>query len=576
MYIASASTSVKFHEFPNTAAAAAHHYQPGSRIEGPIRSISWSKDGNWLAIVPHSGKTEIVTVKNQLKLVHTVHDIAEPTCASFQNLTKKHLAVGTKNCQVLIYDIKSRATKKRFPRTSSVVTHVGFTAKDTHCVAGCANGEVFVYNNVANNVACALKIPKSNSLTVLKTHAQKRHLVLGGSNEGVVVVWDTNTSKSRFCADAHKAPVTCAAFSPVNPSLVISTGLDRQFCIYDVDARERIACVTVDNNLTAVDFVDDATSFATASQNGRVHVYDSRNLNQPVYSFEAHRSAVKHLAFQNGGGGGEDAGGCNTSSLGSSVGEEVKSLDEAAKMQTSDLFGYLAQLPPGNEAGEQPDKRSYVVEDGGDSFMAALDLNSGDSTRPEDSHRDDVAPKVPPSLNLITPNVSKAINEKLNADVEHATSTPKLLPQNFFAGPSPIVTSNCTQVPGVSATTQVQPTATREMIRDVIEQVTAEIVQKEIKNALEEVKSEVTYPIMRSVEQSRRMILDLHMAMIKESIKVENCFNSIRELIGPDARASNDSCLAEENMNLRRKIQLLESQIAGLSACGRGDENGNG
>lgn len=111
MYIASSSTSVKFHSFPE--GDLVYNYQPGSKVDGPVRSISWSKDGSWLSVVPTSGLPEIISVRNQLKLIHTIVEVEEPSCTAFQNTTKKFIAFGTKSGQVLIYDVKQKKIKNK-------------------------------------------------------------------------------------------------------------------------------------------------------------------------------------------------------------------------------------------------------------------------------------------------------------------------------------------------------------------------------------------------------------------------------------------------------------------------------
>ncbi|KAJ8944842.1 hypothetical protein NQ318_012989 [Aromia moschata] len=379
MFIASASTTVKFHEFPN--GNVAHNYQPGTKVEGPIRSISWSRDGQWLALVPHSGLTEIISVKDQLKLMKTVHDVDEPSCVAFQNTTKRLIALGTKNGQVLIYDIKSRSTKKRFPRTQSIITHVSFTAKDTHCVAGCKNGDVLLYSNVTNNLSCTFRVPKSNSVTCLRANPLKRNLIIGGSNDGVVAVWDSNVSKVKFCMEAHKAQVTSVAFSPVNSDLVVSTGLDRQFCFYDIVDNKCIASIPVENSLMAVDFSPDGTYFVMASQNGLIYTYDSRNIQQPVHAFQAHKSAIKHLAFQNVS---TDPSNSSVTSISTESVIAVGASEETSR-RTSDLFGMFIQVPS-NEVVDSI-RTSNSIE-GGDSFIAALGLdrnNTADSFHQDES-----------------------------------------------------------------------------------------------------------------------------------------------------------------------------------------------
>ncbi|KAJ8981079.1 hypothetical protein NQ317_015302 [Molorchus minor] len=525
MFFASASTTVKFHEYPS--GNVVHNYQPGTKVEGPIRSISWSRDGQWLALVPYSGITEIVSVKNQLKLLNTIQDFEEPSCAAFQNTTRKHIALGTKNGQVVIYDIKTRNTKKRFPRTSSFITHVGFTAKDTHCVASCRNGDILLYSNVTNNLSCTFKVPKSNSVTCLRTNPQKRNLIIAGSNEGIISLWDSNTNKVKFCIEAHKAPVTSVAFSPVNSDLIISTGSDRQFSVYDIIDNKCIASISVENNITAVDFSPDGKYFAMGSQNGFVYIYDSRNIQEPIHSFQAHKSAVKHLAFQS------QADVSNSSSI-------------------SDPTDF-----PSNEIIESIHTSNSV--EAGDSFIAALGLdknNTADSMGPEESIK---SPEVNKWTVLTdTPsghNSTKILHEKigLGDSRKQFSSTPKTSnSQNLIPSASPIVNVNQKSITVNATMSDIQAAA-------------KEAVKEELRSTVEELKSDIKFQSMHSTYQMKRMLLDLQMAMVKEFIKVENFCNGIKDEITIDSRSDGNSSLLEENEQLKRRIEELEQQIASLT-----------
>ncbi|CAG9827727.1 unnamed protein product [Diabrotica balteata] len=547
MYIASVATTIKFHEFPN--GNVIHNYQPG-KVEGPIRSVSWSRDGNWLVVVPHSGQTEIVSTKDQLKLLKTIHEVDEPTVACFQNTTKKLVGIGTKSGLVLIYDIKSRNVKKRFPRASTQVTHVAFTAKDTHCVAACKNGEVLVYNNVTNSPPANLRVPKSNSVSCLKTNQLKRNLVLGGSNEGIVVVWDININRSKFCTEAHKAPVSSVAFSPVNPDLIITAGSDRQFCFYDIIDNKCIANVPVENNITAVDFSPDGTSFVLASQNGRVYVYDSRNIQEPVHSFIAHKSAIKYIAFQKVNES-NDSSVCSISKSSENsaclLAEDIKKQPRRS-VRTSDFFGmYVHTVDGALEA------KSVASMEGGDSFIAALGLDKSNAS--ESVNNDDVFLKADisrlPSIHDAELPSSNSIHlgkvDVSDCKPKQFSSTPKF---QFFTKSemSPTIVQNV--VPNNASTSDIKA-------------VVRECFNEEFRNVVSDLKNDIKYQATHTTYQLRSMLLDMQMAMVKEFIKVENFNNRLRDDMLPNSNY--EASLVEENDRLRKRIDFLEEQLKNLS-----------
>lgn len=297
MLIASSSKDVKFHTWPD--GNLLHVYKPAtSKYEGIIKTISWGKDGNWLVLVPTKGLAEVISVKDNLKHLHSVNNVVQPTCATFQNMSKKNMAIGTLTGQVLIYDIKSKKGKKKFPRASSTITKLEYSAKDTHLMATCENGEILLYSSSLGTLSASYKIPNSRTVSCIKCHPKKRSLVSGGSDEGVVAVWDINTNKTKYQLQAHSAPVTDVAFSPIRSDLLISLGLDRKFYFHDIFSKQCCFEFTAEYSLTAVDFYPDGIGLGIASQDGQIFIYDTRNMKEPQKVIQAHQGAVKQLYFQ--------------------------------------------------------------------------------------------------------------------------------------------------------------------------------------------------------------------------------------------------------------------------------------
>lgn len=553
MSIASASTTVKFHEFPS--GNVVHNYQPGTQIDGSIRSISWSKDGNWLALVPHSGLAEIVSVKDQLKLIHTIHGIEEPSCASFQNTTKKNIAIGTKEGQVLIYDIKSRNVKKSYPRTASPVTRVEFTAKDGHVVAACENGEAYLYSNVHNNISGTFKIPRSQTISALRTNPIKRNYVVAGSNEGVVAVWDIHTNKNKFFIGSHKAPVTAVAFSPINSDLVVSTGLDRQFCFYDIAGNKCIGSVFVENSMTSVDFSPDGKFVVMANQKGKIFVYDHKNIQQPIHSFFGHNGPVEHLSFRKN----EDY---ETSFIMST--ENLKESNVTAE----DVRNQSVEIDVMIYNQEPNSAHSQIAPNAEDSFLVALGIdrnNTAESDNQDNSLKpSDNSKRFP--LYKFTPTIpSKILQEKLCSETKiPLTSTPDGLNcemQLPISSPIDKLSSHVYPNHNKSTLEELVKSTVQKELKSVSEEL--KTVSEELKNVSEELKNDMKYYSTHNLVQTRQMTLDLLMSMIKEFIKVENNFNSLRADLACEI-PQDQSSLFEENLMLKQRVAMLEEELSVL------------
>ena len=63
------------------------------------------------------------------------------------------------------------------------------------------------------------------------------------SDGGTVRIWDVHSKKCTSTFDSHKAPASSLCYSPINSSLLVSGGLDKQILFYDV-RKKRYARMT--------------------------------------------------------------------------------------------------------------------------------------------------------------------------------------------------------------------------------------------------------------------------------------------------------------------------------------------
>ncbi|CAG9860742.1 unnamed protein product [Phyllotreta striolata] len=508
MYIASVSSTIKFHEFPK--GEVVYNYHPGNS-EGPIRTISWSKDGNWLSVVPYSGPTEIVSVKGELRLLKTINEITEPTSSCFQNTTKKYIGIGTKGGSVLVYDIKSQNVKKRFSSAAGPVKHIAFTAKDTHCAVACKK-DVLVYNNVTNSPPARLAVPRSTNVTCLKTNMLKRNFVMAGSDEGVLVVWDINVNSQVFCLEAHQAPVNSLAFSPVNRDLVLTAGADRHFCFYDIIDNKRVGHVTVDNCVTAVDFSPDGVYFITACQNGQMLTYDSRNINQPVHSVHAHNSSIKQVAFQRA----ETNQNASTYSIStsSSMSNRRRSSTRSNRnsyTEQTDLSGWLALQPVSQNDG------TVYSNDSKDSFFAALGI---------DKHLAEGSIKA--ESNPVVQEAQKSALVTSGVCAVEAEGSPMAVRKPFSSTPKVPSTSKGEAAAEAPSSSEIKAIV-RESFNEELKHVLRDYVNEGLAKLTNDLKEAFEFENARSVYQLRATLTEIHVANLRDFFKMEEHLKELQE-----------------------------------------------
>ncbi|KAI4467732.1 pre-mrna splicing factor [Holotrichia oblita] len=294
MYIASIANDLKIHVWPS--GQLVHTYKSSS--QGCVKSISWSKDGSWLVLVPNKGHAEIISVRDHIKHLHSIHDIQQPTCAAFQNMTKRNIALGTTTGMVLIYDVKSKVIKKHFPRASSTIFKIEYCATDSFLATACENGETLLYNSITYNLSASYKLPNSKTVSAICCHPTQRNFIAAGSHEGIVGIWDIHTNKLIYHNQTHAASVTDLTFSPLRNDLIVTAGFDRKLAFYDISQKTSIVQTILEKSPTAVDFCPDGVGIAVALHDGTINAYDTRQLNEALYTFKGHNSQIKQIIFQ--------------------------------------------------------------------------------------------------------------------------------------------------------------------------------------------------------------------------------------------------------------------------------------
>ncbi|KAK6318083.1 hypothetical protein J4Q44_G00113740 [Coregonus suidteri] len=133
----------------------------------------------------------------------------------------------------------------------------------------------------------------------LKYSVVKRSLLGSVSDSGSVVLWDANTQKELHVFDgAHKAPASGLAFSPANDLLFVTVGLDKKIICYDTSSKIVLRSMRVESPLTAIDFTPDGAGLVVGSTQGRLYLYDLRNLSAPTKTATAHKTSITSLRFQ--------------------------------------------------------------------------------------------------------------------------------------------------------------------------------------------------------------------------------------------------------------------------------------
>ncbi|KTG37402.1 hypothetical protein cypCar_00012165 [Cyprinus carpio] len=216
------------------------------------------------------------------------------------NSTSQFLVSGGLDNTVNIWDLKTKRLHRSLKDHKEEVTCVSFNGGDSYIASGSTSGEIILHSITTNLSSKPFGHGPNVPIHDLRYSLVKRSLLGTVSDSGSVALWDANTQKELHLFEGtHKAPCSGLAFSPANDLLFITVGLDKKIVCYDTSSKMVFRNKQVESPLTAIDFTPDGAGLVVGSTQGRIYMYDLRNLSAPVKITTAHKTSVTCIRFQN-------------------------------------------------------------------------------------------------------------------------------------------------------------------------------------------------------------------------------------------------------------------------------------
>ncbi|CAL4160845.1 unnamed protein product [Meganyctiphanes norvegica] len=267
---------------------------------GAINGLSWAQDGQCLASLGKNGGEISLSAVNAKSAVSigVVRGVENPTCIQFVNRNNRYLGVGNKQGSIIIWDIKSQSQKKAFNVMSGPVSGIKFSHNDSHIAASTSKGSIYIVSAINNSTSGPFHIFPNQAVTDLMYNTIKRSLLGLSSYSGVVCLFDTYASKVLHSYEAHAAPASSIAFSPINELLMISVGYDKKFNCFNVQTKKPAMTHRTTAPLTSCTFLSGGQHVALGTQTGQVLIHDLRNLRSPLHTLAAHSGEVSCIGLQ--------------------------------------------------------------------------------------------------------------------------------------------------------------------------------------------------------------------------------------------------------------------------------------
>eukprot|EP00731_Ephydatia_muelleri_P021327 Em0013g1054a len=139
----------------------------------------------------------------------------------------------------------------------------------------------------------------SSAITQLAFSHHDRALIGSSGEDGSVCLWSTESQRllTRF-SQKHAGPATDVCFSPYNKLLMVSAGTDSKITCYDIQQRRSVTQISAPAALCSVTVLRDGMTLIGGGTDGKLYVYELRNVKVPSQVIEAHQSAVTCISEQ--------------------------------------------------------------------------------------------------------------------------------------------------------------------------------------------------------------------------------------------------------------------------------------
>ncbi|KAF7707547.1 protein NEDD1 isoform X2 [Silurus meridionalis] len=282
----------------STSMSVVEQFNPHSASH-PLAQACWSSSNQYIVSASSIGDKLVVTsLKSSPVPVMELAEGKKQTRVAL-NSTSQFLVSGGLDNTVNIWDLKTKRLHRSLKDHKEEVTCVSFNGGDSYIASGSTSGDIILHSITTNLSSKAFGHGPNEPIRDLKYSLIKRSLLGSVSDSGSVVLWDANTQKELHTFEgAHKAPASGLAFSPANDLLFITVGLDKKIVCYDTSSKVIFRSKQVESPLTTVDFTPDGAGLVVGSTQGRIYMYDLRNLSAPVKTTMAHKTSVTCIRFQ--------------------------------------------------------------------------------------------------------------------------------------------------------------------------------------------------------------------------------------------------------------------------------------
>ena len=205
----------------------------------------------------------------------------------------RYLTVGDTSGAICLWDLKKKTRVRHYFHSGTASLQAALDPKDTH-VLSLTWSALHAFRLREGTLAASLS--GTCHYTTFSTSVLENSRVAIGTKTGVVDLWDISSQSRIGSLSPHTGAVTGVAFSAVSKLLLASACIDETLIFSDTATGKTVQRMELESPASSLSFHGDGITCAVGTESGLALVYDLRQPNDPIASYQA-KGRVSSLRF---------------------------------------------------------------------------------------------------------------------------------------------------------------------------------------------------------------------------------------------------------------------------------------
>lgn len=272
----------------NASVVVYNSYKPLIKQSSLLNAIAWNLSTNKLLFAGDNG----IFVADEYAPLLKIHSSKNNNNVSCISTNDRWYAYAISNyMNVVAYNDEQLVSSFKSDQEFTAVKLMN----NRYLIAGDSSGGLMIHNCHSHLLSTNFKskdyIQGQSSINCIDVCTNRMNWFTMCNDSRYTYVFDIAREKMIYAAGNHTSPVNECSFNPIQPSLIVSCGLDKRIILHDLRVNEheqqmknRVLSITAAVPLNCIQYLPMSEKYVLCcSTNGYIYVYDLRRSLKPVF-----------------------------------------------------------------------------------------------------------------------------------------------------------------------------------------------------------------------------------------------------------------------------------------------------